>query len=110
MTRQQLRERIKRDLGYQYIKVELSDDHLNDSIDDAYTEYEDAQRKEEIYQFASQIGMDAELIREHVSEYEYAGLVNHEEISDAITAPLLKKRKIVNQIKDFITKHVAKYE
>ena len=54
--------------------------------------------------------MDAELIREHVSEYEYAGLVNHEEISDAITAPLLKKRKIVNQIKDFITKHVAKYE
>lgn len=41
MTRQQLRERIKRDLGYPYIKVELSDDHLNDSIDDALEIWEE---------------------------------------------------------------------
>ncbi len=102
--------RLKVDLLKSFLEKVVPTLSPDDSIDDAYTEYEDAQRKEEIYQFASQIGMDAELIREHVSEYEYAGLVNHEEISDAITAPLLKKRKIVNQIKDFITKHVAKYE
>jgi hypothetical protein len=35
MTRAELRARLKRDLGYPYNKVEVTDDHLNDAIDDA---------------------------------------------------------------------------
>lgn len=102
--------RLKVDLLKSFLEKVVPTLSPEDSIDDAYTEYEDAQRKEEIYQFATEIGMDAGLIREHVSEYEYSGLVDHEQISDAITAPLLKKRKIVKQIKNFISEHVAKYE
>lgn len=102
--------RLKVDLLKSFLEKVVPTLSPEDSIDDAYTEYEDAQRKEEIYQFATEIGMDAGLMREHVSEYEYSGLVDHEQISDAITAPLLKKRKIVKQIKNFISEHVAKYE
>lgn len=102
--------RLKVDLLKSFLEKVVPTLSPEDSIEDAYTEYEDAQRKEEIYQFATEIGMDAGLIREHVSEYEYSGLVDHEQISDAITGPLLKKRKIVKQIKNFISEHVAKYE
>lgn len=102
--------RLKIDLLKSFLEKVVPTLSPEDSIDDAYTEYEDAQRKEEIYKFATEIGMDAGLIRKHVSEYEYSGLVDHEQISDAITAPLLKKRKIVKQIKNFISEHVAKYE
>lgn len=41
MTRAELRERIKRDLGHPYVKVELSTDHLNDCIDDAILKWND---------------------------------------------------------------------
>ena len=41
MTRAELRERLKRDLGYPYNKVEVSVDHLNDAIDDALEKWEE---------------------------------------------------------------------
>ena len=39
MQKSELRNRIRRDLGYPYIKVELSDDHLDDAIDDSVYEF-----------------------------------------------------------------------
>lgn len=41
MTRAELRERIKRDLGHPYVKVELTDDHLDDAISDALEKWEE---------------------------------------------------------------------
>lgn len=41
MTRAELRARLKRDLGYPYNKVEVTDDHLNDAIDDALEKWEE---------------------------------------------------------------------
>lgn len=41
MTRAELRERIKRDLGHPYVKVELSNDHLDDAINDALEKWEE---------------------------------------------------------------------
>lgn len=41
MTRAELRARLKRDLGYPYTKVEVTDDHLNDAIDDALEKWEE---------------------------------------------------------------------
>lgn len=41
MTRAELRERLKRDLGYPYVKVELTNDHLDDAIDDALEKWEE---------------------------------------------------------------------
>jgi type I restriction enzyme R subunit len=102
--------RLKVDLLKSFLDRVVPNLSPEDSIDDAYTEYEESQRKEEIQKFANEVGLEANMIKEHVSEYEYSGIVNHEELSDSITAPFLKKKKVVKQIKDFITDHVAKYE
>ncbi|MFZ7120300.1 MAG: type I restriction endonuclease subunit R [Eubacteriaceae bacterium] len=102
--------RLKVDLLKSFLEKVVPNLSPEDSIDDAYTQYENAQRKEEIQQFAYEIGIEEDMVKEYVSEYEYSRLVNHKEISDAITAPFLEKKKIVNKIKDFIYEHVTKYE
>lgn len=102
--------RLKVDLLKSFLERVVPTLSPEDSIDDAYTKYEEEQRYSEIHQFAEDVGMDAGLIREHVSEYEYSGIVNHKELSDSITAPFLKKKKMVGRIKDFIAEHVSKYE
>lgn len=102
--------RLKVDLIKSFLEKVAPNLTQKDSVDDAFSEFEDNERKEEIQSFAYEVGIDQYLIKEHVSEYEYSGIVNHEDISDQIKAPLLKKRKLVQQIKDFIVEHVAKYE
>lgn len=102
--------RLKVDLLKSFLQKVVPNLTPDDSIDDAYSEFEEVQRKEEIEQFAYEVGLESEVIKEHVSEYEYCGLVNHKEISDAISGPFLKKKKAVQKIKDFIVEHVQKYE
>jgi hypothetical protein len=36
MLKEELALKIKRQLGFPYVKVELTEDHLNDAIDEAY--------------------------------------------------------------------------
>lgn len=102
--------RLKVDLLKAFLEKVVPNLTKEDSIDEAYNEFENNQRKEDIYNFSNEIGIDAEIIKEHVAEYEYSGIVKNEELSDIITAPLLKKRKLVKQVKDFIIEHVEKYE
>lgn len=102
--------RLKVDLLKAFLEKVVPNLSKEDSIDEAYNEFENNQRKEDIYNFSQEVGVDAEVIKEHVAEYEYSGIVKHEELSDIINAPLLKKRKLVKVIKDFIMKHVQKYE
>ncbi|WP_252246916.1 type I restriction endonuclease subunit R [Clostridium sp. ZBS4] len=100
------------------LKVELLKTFLNkvvptlspeDSIEEAYNDYHEEKREEEVEEFASEVGLEKENIKSYLSEYEYSGLVNQKEISDAIVAPFLKKKKIVKVIKDFIFNHVEKF-
>ncbi|MCT8977344.1 type I restriction endonuclease subunit R [Clostridium sp. CX1] len=102
--------RLKVDLLKSFLHKVVPNLTAEDSIDEAYSEFEDIKRKEEINQFSHEVGLDSDLIKEHIAEYEYSGLLNHEEISDKVIAPLLKKRKILKKIKDFIVEHVEKYE
>jgi type I restriction enzyme R subunit len=102
--------RLKVDLLKAFLEKVVPNLTKEDSIDEAYNEFENNQRKEDIYNFSNEIGIDAEIIKEHVAEYEYSGIVKNEQLSDMITAPLLKKRKLVKQVRDFIIEHVEKYE
>lgn len=54
--------------------------------------------------------MSEDVIYEHISEYQFTGIIDNEAMSDEIKAPLLKKRKILKVIKDFIKAHVRRFE
>ena len=113
-----LRELDRADNEELRLKVELLKNFLDkvvptllpeDSIDEAYSKYNEEKREEEVEEFASEVGVEKENIKSYLSEYEYSGLVNQKEISDDIVAPFLKKRNLVKKIKSFIFEHIEKF-
>jgi type I restriction enzyme R subunit len=101
--------RLKVDLIKSFLQKVVPNLEPDSSIEDAYSEYEDNARKEELKEFAGEVGIAVDVIREHVSEYEYSGIVNQKDLSDSFSAPFLTRRKIVQKVKNFIVEHVARY-
>ena len=83
-----------------------------DEIDAAYNEFENAQKSKEIQDFAEEEKVDSKMLTDVISEYEFSGSLNAGDIRDRITEPmpLLKKKKLVNRIVDFIREHVEKFQ
>jgi type I restriction enzyme R subunit len=102
--------RLKIDLIKSFLEKVVPELTPDDSVDEKFNEFEDVQRKEEIEKFSNKVGIETDIINKYISEYEYSKIINHQEVSDQIKAPLLKKRKLIQKIKDFIINHVAKYE
>lgn len=102
--------RLKVDLIKSFLSKVVPEMTSESSVDDEFTKHEEQLRKQEITEFAKSINLDAETVEKHITEYEFSGLINHEGISNEVTGPLLKKRKITQQIKDFIIKNVKKYQ
>lgn len=80
------------------------------SVDDAYNEFEQKERSKEILSFAKENEIDFNLLSEFISEYEFTSNVDIETIGSNIKKPYLQKRKIVNKIIDFIKENVFKYQ
>lgn len=82
-----------------------------EDIEVEYNEFENKQKTKEIEAFAEREGVDAEMLKSEIAEFEFVGVLNPGEIRDNITEPmpLLKKRSLVNRIVDFIYSHADKY-
>lgn len=102
--------RLKVDLIKEFLEKVIPTISKDQSIDDAYNNFEDMRAKKEIEEFSSEISVDPKEIEGYVYEYEFSGIINHKELNDSIKAPLLKRKKIVEKIKEFVTDHVSKYE
>lgn len=106
--------RLKVDLIKSFLEQVVPNLKSEDSVDDAFNQFEDAARKEEIEKFANELGIVPKLIEEHISEYEYSGIIDHKEISDKISEslnlPFLQKKKLVEKVKEFIALNSSKYE
>ena len=84
----------------------------SDEIDAAYNDFENLEKQKEIAAFAEKEELDAKMLTEVISEYEFSGTMDAGNIRDRIEKPMpfLKKRSLVNRIVDFIKKHCEKYE
>ncbi|CAI3721722.1 type I restriction endonuclease subunit R [Clostridium neonatale] len=102
--------RLKIDLIKNFLDKVIPDLKPEESIDDAYSDFEEEERKKEIKEFSYEVGVSEDVIYEHISEYEFSGIIDNEAMSDEIKAPLLKKRKILKTMKDFIKAHVRRFE
>lgn len=105
--------RLKVDLLKEFLNKVVPELGSDDDIDSAYEEFEDIKRVEEVDNFANEIGLNRYKIRDYVSEYEYSGIINRQEISEEIKTELKPKftlrRKMVDQVKNFIYDHVRKF-
>ncbi|CEI72580.1 type I restriction endonuclease subunit R [Romboutsia hominis] len=105
--------RLKVDLLKEFLNKVVPELGTDADIDTAYEEFEEVKREEEVDSFANEIGLDRYKIKDYISEYEYSGIINRQEISEEIKTELKPKftlrRKMVNQVKNFIFDHVRKF-
>lgn len=101
--------RLKVDLIKGFLKRVVPDLTNADSVDDAYNRYEEEMREEEIYSFSEKIGIAKENLKQHLEEYEYSNIIQQSVISDSLKVGLIKKRKLAQQISEFIMEHTEKY-
>lgn len=105
--------RLKIDLLKEFLNKVVPNLEPNASIDEEYEKFEEVKREEDIDEFADTIGLNRYNINGYISEYEYSGIINRQEISEEIKETLKPKftlrRKLVEQVKNFIYDHVRKY-
>lgn len=105
--------RLKVDLLKEFLNQVVPNLNENDDIDSAYEEFEEVKREEVVDNFANEIGLNRYKIKSYISEYEYSGIINRQEISDEIKTELKPKftlrRKMIDQVKNFIYDHVRKF-
>ncbi|MBU5316906.1 type I restriction endonuclease subunit R [Clostridium bornimense] len=101
--------RLKVDLIKNFLDKVVPTLSPDDNVDDAFAEYEENVRKDEIKEFSYEVGVTEDFVKENIAEYEYSGLINHSELSNNVKGGLLVKRKTIKRIKDFIIGNVRKY-
>ncbi len=105
--------RLKVDLLKEFLQKVVPTLDENSDVDYEYTKFEAQRRVQEINYFADEIGLDADFINDSVAEYEYSGIINRVEISNEVKEKLkpkfLERKRKVEQVKNFVYEHVAKY-
>ena len=92
-------------------------DHLQSGItgdiDDLYENFEEKKREEDIQEFLSENeDVERKMLTRYISEYEFSHIMDEGEIRDNISSPmgLLKKKKLVRRIVDFVHRFTEKYQ
>jgi len=80
-----------------------------DSVDEIYNDFEQQEREKEVESFAEEVGFQYDFLGSLIEEYEFSGIIKQQEISDAIKMPLLKKKKLIPRITEFIAEHTQRY-
>ncbi|APC81994.1 TPA: type I restriction endonuclease subunit R [Clostridium botulinum] len=101
--------RLKVDLLKSFLQEVVPNLTEEDSIDDAYRNFQDIKRNEEIKAFSEQAAVKEEKIKDYISEYEYSGMIDRKDMNDNIEGKLLKRKRVLREMTTFIKNHVEKF-
>ncbi|EOU2059063.1 type I site-specific deoxyribonuclease HsdR family subfamily [Clostridium perfringens] len=101
--------RLKSELLREFLDQVVPNITKNDSVDEAFNEFLEDKRVDEIEYFSNEVEIDKFKVKEYVSEYEYSGRIDGSEIKDNLSGGLLKKKRLAEKIKTFIINHVTKF-
>jgi type I restriction enzyme R subunit len=104
--------RRKVDLIKAFLEEVLPQLKSGNEVDEAYNNFEDISRMEEIKKFAEKTNIDENFLKEQISEYEFTGIITKGVIRRGINKPLplVQKVKLTEEIVDFIKDLVEKYQ
>lgn len=94
--------RLKADLIRAFLDEVVPKANNNSSMDDLFNEFIEEKRVYEITEFAENIDIVKETMKDYITEYEYSGIIDSAKIKDSINGGLLKKKKLSEKIKHFI--------
>lgn len=101
--------RLKADLIRAFLDEVVPKANKDSSMDDLFNEFIEEKRVYEITEFAENIDIVKETMKDYITEYEYSGIIDSAKIKDSINGGLLKKKKLSEKIKHFIIDHVSKF-
>ena len=101
--------RLKADLIRAFLDEVVPKANKNSSLDDLFNEFIEEKRVYEITEFAENIDIVKETMKDYITEYEYSGIIDSAKIKDSINGGLLKKKKLSEKIKHFIIDHLSKF-
>lgn len=101
--------RLKADLIRAFLDEVVPKANKNSSMDDLFNEFIEEKRVYEITEFAENIDIVKETMKDYITEYEYSGIIDSAKIKDSINGGLLKKKKLSEKIKHFIIDHLSKF-
>ncbi|MDR0884860.1 MAG: restriction endonuclease subunit R, partial [Clostridiales Family XIII bacterium] len=104
----ELRKKI--DLLKRFLSDVIPTLNKDDSIDEAYIGYENKERDQEIEDFSSKNDLNSDFVKHLIADFEFTGLVHREDVSAAIKKPFLEKRRLTNEIVEFIKENVERYQ
>lgn len=102
-------------------KVDLIKEFLNkvvptmsdgESVLDAYADFEDAQRNEDIEKFASENNVSAEYLKKLITEYSFSGILDNAKIKQELRGNfgLRQLRELVTKVMQFVIENCDKYQ
>lgn len=82
------------------------------SVEEAYVDFEDKERNEEIDVFAKEKNIDADKIKQIISEYEFSHTITKDMVKKEIpmALPFKERRELIQAIIDFIIQNCDKYQ
>jgi type I restriction enzyme, R subunit len=101
--------RLKVDLIKSFLNKVVPTMTNHDSVDETFNEFEQEERQKEIEAFAEEAGLEKAQLQSFIEEYEYSGIIKHQEISDIIKLPLLKKKRLLQRVFEFILEHTKRF-
>lgn len=101
--------RLKADLIRAFLDEVVPKAEGKESMDELFNNFVEEKRVYEITEFAKDIDIERETVKEYITEYEYSGTIDSAQIKDNVKGSLLKKRKLADKIKHFIIDNVAKF-
>ncbi|MCS3901503.1 type I restriction endonuclease subunit R [Methanococcus voltae] len=104
--------RLKVELIQEFLEKEVPkiiELNNQDDIESLYYEFEDKKRTEEVEEFAKENNIDTTKLWSYVEEYDYSKTLDKKAVGDSISAPFLKKKRIINKVSEFIQYQAKKY-
>src|SRR5699024_1981333 len=94
--------RLKADLIQEFLDEVLPKLDRNANIEKVYLDFEEDKKLQEFKDFAETEQYPVEQLRSLYTEYDYSGLLYRKDIEKGVTGGLLKKRKKVNKVYQFV--------
>ncbi|PLR65565.1 type I restriction endonuclease subunit R [Bacillus sp. UMB0893] len=101
--------RLKIDLIQGFLKKVAPNLSGSQSPEDAYNQYEEEARENEIKEFAKDVGMKEDLLKHHLSVYEFSNMMDQPTIYNELSGSFLKKKTAVQKVREFIIEHTKRF-
>ena len=82
-----------------------------ESVDEKYSEFEEQERNAEIKEYADQNGLDEEILKGFISEYEFSGLISESDLEKQLISgkTFKERRRLRKEIAAYIVENCNKY-